>query len=65
MDGTRTERRLTTIMAADVVGYSRLVEADEAGTLTALRRLRQGMLEPLLVQDAEGLCAGSPYPPQA
>ncbi len=31
----REERRLTTIMAADVVGYSGLVEADEAGTLAA------------------------------
>ncbi len=28
------ERRLTTILAADVVGYSRLMAADEAGTLT-------------------------------
>ena len=27
------ERRLTTILAADMVGYSRLVEADEAATL--------------------------------
>ena len=31
------ERRLAAILAADVVGYSRLVEADEAGTLTAWR----------------------------
>ncbi len=30
------ERRLTTILAADVVGYSRLMEADEAGRLAAL-----------------------------
>ena len=35
-------------MAADVVGYSRLVEADEAGTLAALKSLRQTVLEPLL-----------------
>jgi class 3 adenylate cyclase len=45
-----TERRLTTIMAADVVGYSRLVEADEARTLAALRDLRQLVLEPLLAE---------------
>lgn len=32
----RVERRLTTILAADVVGYSRLMAADEAGTLTSL-----------------------------
>ena len=31
------ERRLTTILAADVVGYSRLMGADEAGTLAALK----------------------------
>ena len=29
----RVERRLAGILAADVVGYSRLMEADEAGTL--------------------------------
>ncbi len=37
MANTGAERRLTTIMAADVVGYSRLVEADETATLAALR----------------------------
>ena len=30
------ERRLAAILAADVVGYSRLMEADEAGTLASL-----------------------------
>lgn len=44
------ERRLTTIMAADIVGYSRLVEADEAGTLAMLRSLRQTVLESLLAE---------------
>ena len=34
------ERRLATILAADVVGYSRLMEADEQGTLSALREAR-------------------------
>jgi adenylate cyclase len=33
----RVERRLAAILAADVAGYSRLMGADEAGTLTALR----------------------------
>ena len=37
----RVERRLAAILAADVVGYSRLVEQDEAGTLAALRELRR------------------------
>ena len=32
-----TNRRLAAIMVADVVGYSRLMEADEAGTLEALK----------------------------
>ena len=36
----RVERRLAAIMAADVVGYSRLIEADEARTLAAIRALR-------------------------
>src|SRR5205807_8809705 len=34
---TRVERRLAAILAADVAGYSRLIEADEEGTLKALR----------------------------
>lgn len=35
------ERRLTAILAADVAGYSRLMTADEAGTLAALKSLRK------------------------
>lgn len=44
------ERRLTTILAADVVGYSRLMGEDESGTLTVLRERRCEVLEPLLVK---------------
>ena len=33
----RVERRLAAIMAADIVGYSRLIEADEARTLAAVK----------------------------
>jgi adenylate cyclase len=33
------ERRLTAIIAADVVGYSRLMRIDEAGTLAALKSI--------------------------
>jgi TolB-like protein len=44
------ERRLAAILAADVVGYSKFIEADEAGTLAALRDLRQKVLEPLLTE---------------
>jgi adenylate cyclase len=40
------ERRLTTILAADVVGYSRLMAADEAATLTSLKAVRRELIEP-------------------
>jgi adenylate cyclase len=39
------ERRLTAILGADVVGYSRLMGADEAGTLTALQDMRTGFID--------------------
>ena len=42
------ERRLAAILVADVVGYARLMGADEAGTLTALSRLRKDVIEPLI-----------------
>lgn len=42
------ERRLAAILAADVVGYSRLMGADEAGTLARLTRLRTERIEPLI-----------------
>src|SRR5262249_38712484 len=48
MSEIRDERRLTTILAADVVGYSRLMGEDEAGTLAALRQRRKEVLQPLL-----------------
>jgi len=44
----RVERRLVAVMAADVVGYSRLVERDERGTLARLEAVRRQLLEPLL-----------------
>ncbi len=37
------KRRLTTVLCADVKSYTRLMEADEAGTLETLRRCRQAM----------------------
>jgi adenylate cyclase len=36
----KLEHRLAAIMATDVVGYSRLIQADEAGTLAALGTIR-------------------------
>jgi TolB-like protein/class 3 adenylate cyclase/tetratricopeptide (TPR) repeat protein len=44
----RVERKLAAILAADVVGYSRLVGADEAGTIARLRALRKELIEPLI-----------------
>ena len=42
----RLNRRLAAILAADVVGYSRLMGADEAGTLAALKRHREAVFDP-------------------
>lgn len=42
------QRRLAAIAVADVVGFSRLMEADEAGTLAALRQRRKSVLEPIV-----------------
>ena len=50
MATARAERRLAAIMAADIVGYSRLVEADEAGTLAAIKDLRREVIDPLLAE---------------
>jgi adenylate cyclase len=41
----RVERRLAAILAADVAGYSRLIGADEAGTLQAFKAIRAGLFE--------------------
>ena len=46
----RVQRRLAAILAADVVGYSRLMERDEAGTLTTLKTRRRNVLEPLVAR---------------
>jgi TolB-like protein/tetratricopeptide (TPR) repeat protein len=45
-----TQRRLAAILAADVVGYSRLMEADEAGTMAMLKARRKQVLEPLVAR---------------
>jgi class 3 adenylate cyclase len=45
------ERRLTAILAADVVGYSRLMGTDEAGTLAALKNLRTDLIDKKIADD--------------
>jgi len=42
------QRRLTAVMAADVVGYSRLMGRDEAGTLARLKLLRKELVQPAI-----------------
>ncbi len=46
MTEQQTNRRLAAILAADVVGYSRMMGADEAGTLTALKHHREHLFDP-------------------
>ena len=48
MSAERQKRRLAAILAADVVGYSRLMERDEAGTLARLQQLRSELIDPLI-----------------
>src|SRR5215211_6275928 len=44
------ERRLTAILAADVVGYSRLMGADETGTLAALKGHQTELIAPRITE---------------
>jgi adenylate cyclase len=46
--GERVERRLAAILAADVAGYSRLMGADEVGTLAALKARRREIVDPAI-----------------
>ncbi len=48
MAATRVDRRLAAILAADVVGYSRLMEQDEIGTLDRLKAHHKDCVEPLI-----------------
>ena len=50
MAASRVDRRLAAILAADVVGYSRLMERDEAGTLARLKAHRKELIEPLIAE---------------
>ena len=44
------ERRLAAILAADMVGYSRLVSVDEEGTIARLRALRADLIDPSIAK---------------
>ncbi len=51
MEARTVERRLAVIFAADMVGYSRLMETDEAGTLARLRAHRLELLDPAIAKN--------------
>ena len=48
----RLQRRLAAILSADVVGYSRLMGLDEAGTLSRLNALRREFIDPTIAAHA-------------
>ncbi|MFW6028356.1 MAG: adenylate/guanylate cyclase domain-containing protein [bacterium] len=50
MTGERVQRRLAAIVSVDVVGYSRLMEQDETGTLARLKTLRAELLHPKVAE---------------
>ncbi len=56
MSEERVERRLTTILATDVVDYSRLMSADETGTLTSLKAIRRELIEPKTAEHQRWRC---------
>ncbi|NKB48962.1 MAG: tetratricopeptide repeat protein [Alphaproteobacteria bacterium] len=51
MADERVQRRLAAILAADVVGYSRLIEADEEGTRARLRSVQAELIDPQIAAD--------------
>jgi len=50
MEQRNVERRLAAVLAADVVGYSRLMEVDEAGTLARLKTVRLELIDPAIIK---------------
>jgi adenylate cyclase len=50
LSGENIQRRLAAILAADVVGYSRLMAADEQGTHARLKALRKDFIEPKIAE---------------
>ena len=50
MSGDRVERRLAAILEADVAGYSRLIGADEDGSLRALKAIRAELIDPKIAE---------------
>ena len=59
MAEARVQRRLAAILAADVAGYSRLMGADEEGTLAALKELRRELADPKIKEHRGRPCHGN------
>ncbi len=53
MSEQRVQRRLAAILAADVVGYGRLMGEDETGTLSQLKTLRKEVFDPRIADTPE------------
>src|SRR2546425_12833139 len=51
MESRGGERRLSAILAADMVGYSRLMEVDETGTLARLKTHRLELIDPAIAKN--------------
>jgi adenylate cyclase len=73
MPEERSQRRLVTILAADVVGYSRMMEADEENTLATLKSHRAELIDPTVARHmgrivktmGDGILAEFPSPVEA
>jgi len=50
LGGKRVERRLAAVLAADIAGYSRLMGADEEGTLAQLKACRKSLFDPKIAE---------------
>ena len=50
------ERRLAAIVAADIVGYSRLMGEDEPGTVAAVALLREAVIQPTISEPWRSSC---------
>ena len=57
-------RRLAAILAADVVGYSSLMNDDETGTLAALKAHRAEVFDPVIAERGGRLFLSYPIPPR-
>jgi adenylate cyclase len=50
LTGSRVERRLAAVLAADIASYSRLMGADEEGTLAQLKACRKTVVDPNIAE---------------